>query len=152
MSRGENAGENFLKGYTCSQAVLLAFADLTGLDEDALLRVSQPFGAGMGRLRLTCGAVSGAIMALGLITGGQNDAAGKNRSYANVQEFTKRFTEKNGSIICSELLTGKGIKPVTTPVAEPRTSEYYKKRPCPDLCAQAADILEEYLRELGYIL
>lgn len=151
MSRGERAKEYFLNGYNCSQAVLLSFSDLTGVDENTLLRVAQPFGGGMGRLRLTCGAVSGAVMALGLITGGRNDAAGKNEAYANVQEFTKRFTAENGSVICGELLTGKGIKAETSPNAEKRTEGYYKKRPCPELCAQAADILEEYLKEKGYI-
>lgn len=151
MSRGEIARRNFLNGYNCAQAVLLAFSDLTGMDRESLLRVSQPFGAGMGRLRLTCGAVSGAIMALGLITGGQNDAAGKNRAYASVQAFTERFTARNGSIVCAELLSGKGIKAERAPESEARSESYYRKRPCPELCAQAADILEEYLIETGYL-
>ena len=69
MSRGERAKENFLNGCNCAQAVLLAFEDLIDLPRDALLKISQPFGAGMGRLRLTCGTVTGMMMALGLVAG-----------------------------------------------------------------------------------
>ena len=68
MSRGDIAKSYFLQGYNCAQAVLLAFEDAIGLDRDALLKLTLPFGGGMGRLRLTCGAVSGMVMALGLIT------------------------------------------------------------------------------------
>lgn len=148
MSRGERAGENFLNGYNCAQAVLLAFDDLTGMPRETLLKVAQPFGGGMGRLRLTCGTVTGMMMALGLIAGtADTDREAKNRQYAAVQELARRFRARNGSLICMELLTGKGIQADTLPAAEARTAEYYKKRPCPELCRIAAEILEEYLAE-----
>ena len=60
------AGELFRKGCNCSQAVVLAFSDVTGLDERTALAVSSSFGGGMGRLREVCGAVSGAFMVAGL--------------------------------------------------------------------------------------
>ena len=59
MSRAERAKEYFLQGYACSQAVALAFADVIGLEEEVIKKIMLPFGGGMGRLRLTCGAVSG---------------------------------------------------------------------------------------------
>lgn len=151
MTRGEAAEENFRRGYNCSQAVLLAFADLTGLDEGALLRVSVPFGGGVGRLRNICGTVSGMLMAAGLIFYDPAHVTNEQKSamYARVQELIARFRAQNGSYICSELLSGAGLKVSSSPAAEARTADYYKKRPCSKLCRMAAEILEEYLREEG---
>ena len=61
-----------------------------------------------------------------------------------VQSLLNEFKAENGSIICAELL---GLKPMedTSPVPNKRTGEYYKKRPCPELCRQSAEILENYL-------
>lgn len=148
MSRADIAKENFFSGMNCSQAVLCAFSDLTGIDDRSSKSVAAPFGAGMGRLRLTCGAVSGMVMALGLILG---EDYPKNELYQAVQTLVARFTEKNGSIICGDLLSGR-VEVKTNPEAENRTPEYYKKRPCPDLCFDAAEVLEEYLKEKGVIL
>lgn len=148
MSRGDRAKENFMKGNSCAQAVLLAFSDLFDADERTIKSVAAPFGAGMGRLRLTCGSVSGMMMAFGWIVG---DRLSKNQLYAAVQELSRRFSARNGSVICGELLRGKGIEASTSPQAEERTAEYYKKRPCPELCFDAAEILEEYLTEQGYL-
>ena len=67
MSRAIKAKEYFLQGYACSQAVALAFSDVIGLDEETLLKITLPFGGGLGRLRLTCGAVSGMAMVVGLL-------------------------------------------------------------------------------------
>ncbi|MDE7295982.1 MAG: C-GCAxxG-C-C family protein [Clostridia bacterium] len=143
MTRGEQAKNNFLQGYNCTQAVMLAFSDLLGIDEQTIKAVALPMGGGMGRLRQTCGGVSGAVMCLGLIFPQKS----KNEMYALVQEFAKRFQAKNGSINCGELLSGAGVKADTSPVAEARTPDYYKKRPCPDLIADAADILEKLIAE-----
>lgn len=143
MTRGERAKNNFLQGYNCTQAVMLAFSDLLGVDEQIVKSVALPMGGGMGRLRQTCGGVSGAVMCLGLLFPDKS----KNEMYALVQEFARRFREKNGSINCGELLSGAGVKADTSPVAEARTPEYYKKRPCPDLIADAADILQTLIVE-----
>lgn len=67
MSRADLAKSNFMKGYNCSQAVLLAFADLAHLDEETALKISSSFGGGMGRMREVCGTVSGIFMAAGMI-------------------------------------------------------------------------------------
>ena len=67
MTRGERAQQNFENGCNCAQAVLLAFSDLTGLDEKTAMKLAASFGGGMGRMREVCGAVSGMFMALGLL-------------------------------------------------------------------------------------
>jgi len=145
MTRGELAEQKFREGYNCSQAVCLAFLKDMDADEKTLLAAAYPMGGGMGRLRLTCGAVTGAVMCLGLFFPEKS----KSELYALVQEFAEKFKSKNGSIICGELLTGKGIKADNSPRAEERTEEYYRKRPCPLLIKDAADILEEMLVNYG---
>lgn len=142
MSRADKAKEYFLQGYNCSQAVALAFADLTNLDEPTLLKLTQPFGGGLGRLRLTCGAVSGMALVYGLLT---DETASKAEVYATTQALCKAFEEENGSLICGDLLTGANLKVTIGGEAEKRTEEYYKKRPCPEIVYSAAKILEEYL-------
>ncbi len=147
MTRAEQAKKYFLEGYNCSQAVMLAFYDLTTLTREEALAVALPMGGGMGRLRQTCGGVSGAVMTLGLLF----PELAKAESYALVQELAKFFIERNGSINCGELLTGVGVKAETNPTPEARSQEYYKKRPCADLVFDAAEILEQVCRERGRI-
>ena len=144
-NHGEKAEKLFLKGYNCSQSVLLAFSDLTGLDDETAAKLASSFGGGLGRMREVCGAVNGAAMVLGLLRGysDPDDYAAKNAHYALVQEFARRFKEENGSIICRELLSGTGAADGNMP--EKRTDEYYKKRPCPAIVRQAAKILDEML-------
>lgn len=148
MSRAERAKAYFTKGYNCSQAVALAFADLTGLDEKTIAKLTQPFGGGMGRLRLTCGAVSGMATVVGMLFGDPElSSDGKKNTYAIVQELCGKFKAECGSLICAELLTGAHVQATVGGEAEARTSEYYKKRPCAELVYVAAEILETYLQE-----
>lgn len=169
MSYAESAKQNFLAGYSCSQAVLLAFEPVTGLDAERAARLAAPFGGGVGRMREVCGAVSGALMVLGLTLGYSDpkDADGKSRHYALVREFAARFKSGSvtvkptaaqegnippapeGSIICRELLASALVPNAAGGEAEARTAAYYQKRPCPDLCALAAEITAEILRENG---
>ncbi|MBO5525879.1 MAG: C_GCAxxG_C_C family protein [Clostridia bacterium] len=143
--RGEKAKTLFLSGYNCTQAVVLAFEDLIGGDRELLLKAAVPFGGGLGRQRLICGTVSGICMAAGLVYGFAEPGKGKSELYAIEQELCKSFAEREGSIVCLDLLTGKGIVTDTAAKAEQRTSEYYKKRPCPDLAKFATELLEEYI-------
>ena len=145
MKRAERAKALFSEGYNCAQAVVLAFAADAGLDEETAKNFSRPLGGGMGRLRQTCGAVAGAACASGVLF----PELTKAEAYAIVQEIARRFREKNGSINCGELLTGAGLKTDTAPNPEARTPEYYKKRPCPNLIYDAAEILEEICIERG---
>lgn len=148
MSKGDIAKQNFMNGYNCSQAVLLAFCEDFGLEKETALKISEPFGGGMGRMREVCGTVTGMFMVIGLAMGNDNskDNTTKKNVYKSVQELAEKFKEDNGSIICRELL-GFQKNNKESYVPSERTKEYYKKRPCPELCKYAADILEEYLKE-----
>ncbi len=153
MSKGDIAKQNFLNGYNCSQSVLLAFCEDFGLERETALRLSQPFGGGMGRMREVCGTVSGMFMVLGLANGSSDakDGEAKKDIYKSVQELAERFKDDNGSIICRELL-GLDKNKAESYVPSQRTTEYYKKRPCSELCKYAADLVEEYLKEKQLIL
>lgn len=147
MTRAEQAKNYFKSGYNCAQAVALAFADLLDVPEETLKAATLPMGGGLSRLRQMCGGVSGAAMTAGLLF----PDCGKNEMYALVQEIARRFREKNGSINCGELLSGAGVAVSAAPQAEARTPEYYRKRPCPDLVYDAAEILEQICAERGRI-
>ena len=147
-SRGDRAKQLFLDGYTCAQAVVLAFEDVTGLDNTTAARLASGFGGGMGRLREVCGAVSGMFMVYDLVCGytEPGDMESKKRVYADIRELAARFSaESGGSIVCRELLAGVQTTQGGDP--EQRTPEYYQKRPCPGLVALAADVLEGFLKE-----
>ena len=146
--RGERAEALFLQGYTCAQAVLLAFENITGLEHTTAAKLASGFGGGMGRLREVCGAVSGMFMVYDLVCGyaEPGDMEAKKRTYADIRELAARFSaQSGGSIVCRELLAGVETTEGGDP--EQRTAEYYQKRPCPNLVALAADVLDEFLRE-----
>ena len=105
-SRVEQAVACFQEGYSCSQAVLATFAPQLGLDRDLAFKVSGPFGAGMGRMGETCGALTGAGMVIGLLHGRTKaeDQETKEKAYALVAELTEQFRQRNGSFKCRELL------------------------------------------------
>ncbi len=152
MSRAEKAKAYFLDGYTCSQAVMLAFADVCGLDEKTALKIMLPFGGGLGRLRLTCGAVSGMCAVVGMVfANSENSPENKKKVYAIVQELCGKFKTECGSLICAELLAGMKVPVEVGGVAEERTAKYYQKRACGDMVALAAQILEDYLTEKGIL-
>lgn len=147
MKHKEKARELFLKGCNCSQAVLCAFGDVTGLEESTALRLSSSFGGGMGRLREVCGALTGAFMVAGLLYGYEDleDKELKAEHYERIQELARRFEAENGSIICRELL---GLNEThSRPVPADRTESYYKERPCLAIVESAAEILDEYMAE-----
>ena len=152
MSRAERAKEYFLQGYACSQAVALAFADVIGMDERTIAKVTLPFGGGLGRLRLTCGAVSGMAAVVGMaFSESENSPENKKNAYADVQRLCEKFSSENGSLICADLLAGNNLSVTVGGVAEPRTNEYYKKRPCAELVYHAAQILEDELKSKGIL-
>ena len=152
MSRAEQAKQYFLQGYACSQAVALAFADITGIDEKLISKIMLPFGGGLGRLRMTCGAVSGMAAVIGMVFAeAGNTPENKKQTYAIVQELCGKFKAETGSLVCAELLSGMQVPVEVGGNAEPRTLEYYRKRSCGDMVALAAQIVEEYLKEKGII-
>ena len=142
----EKAKELFKQGYNCSQAVLGVFCEELGLDFDTAMKIASSFGGGMGRMREVCGTVSGMFMAAGLAFASSSDSASeKGEHYKRIQELAKRFKDKNGSIICRELL--QGIESSNTPTPSERTEIYYKKRPCVELVGDSVEIFEEFLKE-----
>lgn len=144
--RIELAVSLFKEGYNCSQAVVVAYADMYGFTREQALKMSASFGGGIGRMRKTCGAACGLFILAGLETGcteGRN-SEGKEANYKLVQELAEEFKKRNGSITCAELLGLEKSAPTpTTP--EARTNEYYKKRPCVKMVEEAARIWSEHL-------
>ena len=143
MGKGEIAKANFLNGMNCCQAVVLAFKEEIGLPEQTLKKTAIGFGGGFARQRLICGAVSGMGIVLSHVLSDGNDKSG---IYAIIQNACHRFKKETGSIICGELLSGTAATSVS-PTPEQRTEEYYKKRPCAELCQLAAEITEEIIKE-----
>ncbi|MEF9986579.1 MAG: C-GCAxxG-C-C family protein [Bacteroidales bacterium] len=144
------AVELFKMGYNCSQSVVGAYADIYGYSLEQALLMSASFGAGIGRMREVCGAACGMFLLAGFETGCTNptNTAGKADNYRTVQFLAAEFKKINGTIICAELL---GLKPksvAVSPVPEPRTEEYYKKRPCVETVKSAAIIYGEFLAKL----
>lgn len=145
MSRADKAEELFRRGYNCSQSVFAAFADVVGMTEEEAAKLASPFGAGFGKLREVCGAVSGMTMVMGKVKGYSDpgDYEGKKALYAIIQKMCAEFEEKQGSLICRELLGLKKGEDIGEPAV--RTEEYYRSRPCIGACRTAAEITEKVL-------
>lgn len=144
--REKQAVRNFAAGCNCAQSVLLAYADVLGLTQEQAAMVSVGFGGGIGRLRDNCGAFSAAVMLCGALEG--KDGAKKEhrpQTYVRVQEVCRRFTARNGTINCAELL-GREKGP-EAPVPDDRTKEYYRRRPCARIIRSACQIIDDMLAE-----
>ena len=104
--RVNKAIEKHCKGYNCSQAVLCAYHDLIGLEEEQAFRLAEGFGSGMGGLRDTCGAVTGMFMAASYLAsdGDREKNASRKSCYELIHTLGDKFKEKNGSLRCDELL------------------------------------------------
>ena len=143
MNHGEKAAELFYNGYNCAQAIMVAFADVTGLEEKYAAKMISSFGGGMGRLREVCGAVSGMLAVAGILYGYDDptDDEAKHQHYELVQQLAGAFRAEAGSIICREILDN----PPSDPAPSPRTAQYYAERPCARLVYLAAKILDDYI-------
>ena len=145
MDHATYAAQLFVDGYNCAQAVLLAFEDVTGLDQKSAARMLSGFGGGFGRLREVCGAVSGMTAVASILYGYEDpeDAKGKKATYQLVQALAGQFRERCGSIVCRDILKN----PPSDPVPSPRTEEYYANRPCVRMVYTAAAIMDAYIAE-----
>ena len=145
MDHGALSKEMFCEGYNCAQAVVAAFHEELGMTESEAARLSSSFGGGMGRMRETCGAVSGMLLVAGLLWGygTPGDDEAKAAHYRLVQEMAAKFRERTGSLICRELLGN----PPSDPNPTPRTADFYKTRPCAGFVALAAEILDGEIAE-----
>lgn len=146
--RIRKAVELFKNGYNCSQSVVAAFADLYGFTDEQALRMSASFGGGIGRMRETCGAACGLFILAGLETGAIDgkDKETKAQNYMVVQQLASIFKERNGSLICRELLEFQKNIPESS-IPEERTDQYYEIRPCLKIVEEAAKIWSEYLQK-----
>lgn len=145
MNRSEHAVACFKEGFNCSQAVLSPFAPELGLERETALRIAGTFGGGMGRLGEVCGAVTGALMALGLKYGcvDPKNAEGKEAAYRLVREFADRFIARHGAILCRDLL---GCDIGTPEGRELAREKGLFANLCPQLVRDAAEIVEQMLR------
>lgn len=144
-SRTEKGKELFVAGYTCSQAVLMAFADDIGLDRSVAAKISCGFGGGMGGLRNVCGAVTGMFMAANLLYGFEtpDDPNHKTEHYTAIRELAEAFTKEYSTLICKELLSS--LPGTLSQNPSLRDDEYYKVRPCALYVEKAIAILENYM-------
>lgn len=140
----DHASRCFKGGFNCAQAVFAAFSSELGLDEQTALKIAGGFGGGMGHTGYTCGAVSGAVMAIGLKHGKckAEDTEAKARTYALVQEFCRQFKEKHGSVLCTEL-TGHDLSSEEE-VRAAREAGIFQTV-CPKLVGDAVSIAEKLL-------
>ena len=143
MSRADRAEELFRMGYNCGQSVFAAFADVLGMTVEEAAKIASPFGAGFGKLREVCGAVSGMTLVTGYLKGYSDpaDYESKKEVYALIQKMCAEFEERQGSIICRELLGLKKGEDKAEPSV--RTEEYYRSRPCIGACRTAAEIVDK---------
>ena len=137
----ETAGIVFSQSFNCSQAVFTAFAPQLGLDKDTALKLASPFGGGVARRGEVCGAVTGALMALGLARGADKPA-GKEEIYRLSQEFMRRFEEKHHTIKCRELIDCD----LSTPAGyQAATEKRVFTSICPGLVGDAVEIVQALL-------
>lgn len=146
LNKADKAESLFRAGYNCSQSVYAAFAEELGITVEEATRKASPFGAGFGKLREVCGAVTGMVMVIGDLYGYDDpkNAAGKKQLYVLVQKLCGSFEASEGSLICRELLGLEKGEDLEEPAV--RTEAYYQSRPCVKACRRAAEILEEYMK------
>jgi C_GCAxxG_C_C family probable redox protein len=144
MTRDEDALDSFRKGFTCSSVVFSVFSEEMGLDQDTARKIGCGFGAGISRTGNICGAVSGAIMVIGLKYGKirEGDDASTNKTRALVRQFIKEFTKIHGSIQCTDLL---GFDLSNPDEFEQARSEKLFTTKCPELVQDSVKILKNLI-------
>jgi C_GCAxxG_C_C family probable redox protein len=147
-AREEKALKLFSNGnnYNCAQAVVGAFCEENGLDKNIAFKLANGFGGGI-RCGDTCGAVSGAVMAIGLKCGfyAEKDFEQKRFCYTKTDEFLETFRKENGSTLCRDLL-GADIRSPED-FKKPEIRELFKTL-CPKMVASAVRIVEKIVFEL----
>ncbi len=136
----------FDEGYACSQSILLAFADRFDLNETTAKRIASTFGGGMGRLRQTCGAVTGGFMVLGLAFGNENpkDMDTKLEAYRKVRELYHQVEGIYGTGNCRELLQKFATQ---AQVEERKHHKVICRRVVADVAGLVFEMLEQELKQ-----
>ena len=144
MTKSDDAVASYKSGFTCSSAVFSTFSGELGLDPDTAKKISCGFGAGISKTGNICGAVSGAILVIGLKYGKikQGDDPATEKTRALVREFIREFTARHGSVSCKELLGYNLNNP--DEYAKAREAKLFFTK-CPELVHDAAAILERLL-------
>ena len=140
----DRAESLFREGFACSQAVLMAFAPGLGMEERQAALVASAFGGGMARHGWTCGALTGALMALGLHGGhtSAEDTATKDAFYARIQALVARFEERHGATACRQLAGANMLDAAERQAASDRG---VFTTLCPQLVRTAAALVAEEL-------
>ena len=141
QSKVNEAVACFNNKFNCSQSILSTYCEEFGMDKTTALKVACGLGAGMGRLQETCGAVSGAYLLIGLMHGKytKEDEPAKEKTYALVQEFAKRFEERNKTTNCRKLLGVDLLKD------DKQAASEQVLKICPQVIRDAAEIIEQLL-------
>jgi len=138
--------EYFMNRFNCSQSVLMSYKNYANIPEKQLLRISTGFGAGMGKMQDTCGAITGSYMILGLCYGKDNigDDESKERTYDQVQRFESEFRKLHGTTACKELL-GCDLK--TEDGKKYYDDHHLKEEVCLKCILDSIKILQRILKE-----
>lgn len=144
MTRTELAVKKFTDGYNCAQAVLCAYCDKFGLDEETAFKITEGFGLGMGGYKDECGAVTGMFMTIGLQNSDGSLVGSKTKldTYDKLKAAGEAFAAENGSIMCRDLLPkGKELKANASP--EEIAAANGKNLMCVKCVKTAAEYLEK---------
>ncbi|MBW2172825.1 MAG: C_GCAxxG_C_C family protein [Deltaproteobacteria bacterium] len=145
MTRVEHALSMFKEGFVCSQALLAAYGEQFGLKRETALKVAAAFGGGLCRMGETCGAVTGALMVIGLKYGNvkAKDKKAREKTYELAREFVRGFEDRNGTINCKRLLDCD----ISTPegLSTAREKKLFQTV-CPKYVQDAAEIVEQILK------
>jgi C_GCAxxG_C_C family probable redox protein len=132
------------RGFNCSQSVAAVYADDLGLKSTDALRMAAAFGGGIGRSGQTCGAVTGALMVLGMKYGmTEADAQAKERMYVIAQDFLRQFAQRHGTLLCRDLVNADISTPEGRAVMRERNIH---ATVCAPLIAEATALLDEMLK------
>lgn len=147
MDRIKNAEMNFRNGCNCCQAVFLAYADIFDMGETQALMLTSTFGAGIGKMRETCGVITAMAMITGLADGYSklDDDEAKQSTYGKMQTMIADFTKVHNTTVCRELLGLKKGEDLAEPAI--RDEEYYQSRPCLSLIRTACEIMEANIEQ-----
>jgi C_GCAxxG_C_C family probable redox protein len=137
----EKAVALHLQGFNCAQAVFATLAEQLGFDPALALKIASPFGGGIGRTGETCGAISGALMALGLQAGfSAPDPQAKDHVYALTRAYMHRFQEQYGALDCKILIDADLSTPAGLQKA--REQNVFQNK-CTHFIAGAVEIAED---------
>lgn len=138
----EKCHNYFNSGYSCCEAMLLAFSEQLGIDSELIPRIATPFGGGIHQRRYMCGALTGALMAIGLKHGRDSSQCDRKPTSARAGKIIEKFFKVHGSVNCIEVLgyTPDDLEKVT------QIKDQLRAKICNPLIKQTAEWLWEELK------